>query len=67
MSVAPGRSLTVEPALGQVKDARGEGRFLLRGLDGESGEWKLLCGTHCLLRLWRHVCRQAGSGKARWN
>ena len=61
------RSQTVEPVFGQIKDARGCKRFNLRGLDGASGEWKLLCGTHNLLKLWRHVCRQAGSGKANWN
>jgi hypothetical protein len=44
------RSRTVEPVFGQIKDARGAGRFLLRGLDGASGEWKLLCGTHNLLK-----------------
>ena len=61
------RSRTVEPVFGQIKDARGCDRFFLRGQKGASGEWKLLCGTHNLLKLWRHVCRQAGSGKAHWN
>lgn len=54
------RGRTVEPVFGQIKDARGCDRFLLRGLDGASLEWKLLCGTHNLLKLWR-------SGKACWN
>ncbi len=54
------RSRTVEPVFGQIKDARGCDRFLLRGLKGASGEWKLLCGTHNLLKLWR-------SGKVHWN
>jgi len=54
------RSRTVEPVFGQIKDARGCDRFLLRGLKGASGEWKLLCGTHNLLKLWR-------SGRASWN
>jgi len=61
------RSQTVEPVFGQIKDARGCKRFNLRGVDGASGEWKLLCGTHNLLKLWRHVCRQAASGRASWN
>jgi hypothetical protein len=69
------RSQTVEPVFpkgralrgGQIKDARGCKRFNLRGLDGASGEWKLICGTHNLLKLWRHVCRQAGSGRANRN
>jgi hypothetical protein len=61
------RSQTVEPVFGQIKDARGCKRFNLRGLDGASGEWKLICGTHNPLKLWRHVCRQAGSGRASRN
>ncbi|MGB2823970.1 MAG: transposase, partial [Phycisphaerae bacterium] len=47
------RSQTVEPVFGQIKGVRGIDRFLLRGLDGASGEWKLACGTHNLLKLWR--------------
>ncbi len=47
------RSQTVEPVFGQIKDARGCKRFNLRGLDGAAGEWKLICGTHNLLKLWR--------------
>jgi len=54
------RSQTVEPVFGQIKDARGCDRFLLKGQDGASGEWKLLCGTHNLLKLWR-------SGRSGWN
>jgi hypothetical protein len=62
------RSRTVEPVFpkgralrgGQIKDARGCDRFLLRGLKGGAGEWKMLCGTHNLLKLWR-------SGRASWN
>jgi transposase len=54
------RSQTVEPVFGQIKNVRGIDRFLLRGLDGASGEWKLACGTHNLIKLWR-------SGRAKWN
>jgi transposase len=54
------RSQTVEPVFGQMKYVRGMDRFLLRGLEGASGEWKLACGTHNLLKLWR-------SGRAAWN
>ena len=54
------RSQTAEPVFGRVKYARGIDRFLLRGLEGASGEWKLACGTHNLLKLWR-------SGRAAWN
>jgi transposase len=48
------RKQTVEPVFGQVKDVRGMQRFLRRGLGACTAEWKLLCGTHNLLKLWRH-------------
>ena len=48
------RKQTVEPAFGQVKDVRGARRFQRRGLRACQSEWKLLCGTHNLLKLWRH-------------
>ena len=54
------RSRTVEPVFGQIKDARRADRFLLRRITGASLEWKLLCLTHNLLKLF-------GSGKARWS
>jgi hypothetical protein len=47
------RGMTVEPVFGQVKDVRGFDGFLLRGMDGAAGEWKLICSTHNLLKLWR--------------
>jgi hypothetical protein len=46
---------TIEPVFGQVKDVRGARRFLCRGLAACEAEWKLLCGTHNLLKLWRHT------------
>jgi transposase len=48
------RKQTVEPVFGQIKDVRGARRFLRRGLRACTAEWKLLCGTHNLLKLWRH-------------
>jgi hypothetical protein len=48
------RKQTVEPVFGQVKDGRGARRFQRRGLRACTAEWKLLCGTHNLLKLWRH-------------
>jgi Transposase DDE domain/Transposase domain (DUF772) len=48
------RRQTIEPVFGQIKDIRGAGRFLRRGLVACDAEWKLLCGTHNLLKLWRH-------------
>jgi transposase len=52
------RKETVEPVFGQVKDIRGARRFLRRGLGACTAEWKLLCGTHNLLKLWRHQTAQ---------
>jgi hypothetical protein len=52
------RKQTVEPVFGQVKDLRGARRFLRRGLRACTAEWKLLCGTHNLLKLWRHQTGQ---------
>ena len=48
------RKQTVEPVFGQVKDVRGARRFMRRGLRACTAEWKLLCGTHNLLKLGRH-------------
>jgi hypothetical protein len=47
------RSRTIEPVFGQVKTVHGGGRFMRRGLHACQAEWKLLCGTHNLLKLWR--------------
>jgi hypothetical protein len=53
------RGQTVEPVFGQIKSTRGCDRFMRRGRQACDGEWKLLCTTHNLLKLWR-------SGKAAW-
>jgi transposase len=50
------RKVIVEPVFGQIKEARGFRRFLLRGLDNIRGEWCLVCVTHNLLKLWRYTC-----------
>jgi transposase len=47
------RSRTIEPVFGQVKTVQGGWRFMRRGLNACASEWKLLCGTHNLLKLWR--------------
>ena len=49
------RKETVEPVFGQIKEQQGARRFLRRGLRACEAEWKLLCGTHNLLKLWRHT------------
>jgi hypothetical protein len=50
------RKVIGEPGFGQIKEARGFRRFLLRGLDHMRGEWRLVCLTPNLLKLWRHAC-----------
>jgi transposase len=45
------RKQIVEPVFGQIKDARGFRRFLLRGKDKVAGEWSLICTAHNLLKL----------------
>jgi transposase len=50
------RKVIVEPVFGQIKEARGFRRFLLRGLANIRGEWSLVCVTHNLLKLWRYTC-----------
>ena len=50
------RMETVEPVLGQIKQARGFRQFLLRGLAKVRAEWRLICTGHNLLKLfgiWR--------------
>jgi transposase len=51
------RKAIVEPVFGQIKEQRGFRRFSLRGLDNVRREWKLVCLTSNLLKLF-------GSG---WN
>lgn len=48
------RKAIVEPVFGQIKEVRGIRRFRLRGLARVAGEWKLICATHNLLKLFRH-------------
>ena len=47
------RSQIVEPVFGQIKAARGITAFMRRGFDACAQEWKLICATHNLLKLWR--------------
>jgi transposase len=51
------RKTSVEPVFGQIKDARGIRRFLLRGIEAVRGEWRLICLTHNLLKLFRATTR----------
>jgi transposase len=45
------RKQTAEPVFGQIKEARGFRRFLLRGLEKVRGEWSLIAIAHNLLKL----------------
>ena len=47
------RKAIVEPVFGQIKEWRGFRRFLLRGWQKVRAEWKLICLTHNLLKLFR--------------
>ena len=46
------RSQMVEPVFGQIK-ARGCDKFMRRGLEAVRSEWRMICATHNLLKLFR--------------
>jgi hypothetical protein len=48
------RQTTVEPVFGQIKETRGIRRFRLRGLLNVAAEWKFICATHNILKLFRY-------------
>ncbi|MBA3065768.1 MAG: transposase [Proteobacteria bacterium] len=48
------RGIIPEPVFGQIKTARGIDLFLRRGLAACASEWKLICATHNLLKLFRY-------------
>ena len=49
------RQQLIEPVFGQIKDVRGIRRFMRRGKAACDSEWKLICGTHNLLKLYRRA------------
>lgn len=59
LATAEGRTLygrrktLVEPVFGQIKEARNTRRFLLRGMVKVRAEWRLICTTHNVLKLFR--------------
>jgi len=55
------RKEVVEPVFGQIKELRGFRQFLLRGLQKVRGEWRLICLTHNILKLWRSGYAVAGA------
>ena len=53
------RKAIVEPVFGQIKEARGLRRLLLRGLEAARAEFNLIALTHNLLKLFRSAGRPA--------
>jgi hypothetical protein len=47
------RKAGVEPVFGQIKEARGFRKFLLRGRGKVQAEWQMICAPHNLLKLFR--------------
>ncbi len=47
------RKAIVEPVFGQIKERRGLRRFSFRGVGNVGLEWKLICLTGNLLKLFR--------------
>lgn len=47
------RKAIVEPVFGQIKECRRFRRFSFRGLEKVCAEWKLVCLTHNILKLFR--------------
>jgi transposase len=45
------RKQVVEPAFGQIKQARGFRQFLLRGIEKVKAEWAMICTAHNLRKL----------------
>ena len=56
------RKEIAEPAIGQIKEARGFRRFLLRGVEKVDAEWLIICLTHNLLKLFRWSWQPALAG-----
>ena len=51
------RQAIVEPVFGYIKAVRGFRCFALRGLMRVRAEWRIICTTHNLLKLFRHHWR----------
>lgn len=48
------RKAIIEPVFGQIKHCRGFRQFSMRTLEKMRAEWRLVCLTHNLLKLFRH-------------
>ena len=60
------RKVIVEPVCGQITEARGFRRFLLRGLAKLRGAWRLVCLTHHLLKCWRYGSVPSATSAVEW-
>ena len=49
------RAQAIEPVFGNIKANLGFRRFVRRGLDAATSEWRLICASHNMLKLWRAV------------
>ncbi len=49
------RSKMIEPIFGQIKTVRGINHFMRRGFDACKSEWKLICLTHNLLKIFKRA------------
>ena len=58
------RKAIVEPVFGQIKEARGIRRLLLRGLEAASAEFSIIALTHNVLKLFRARGALAGLPRA---
>lgn len=57
-------ALFTATACGQIKEQQGARRVLRRGPRARNAEWKLLCATRNLLKLWRHTAIQRAARAA---
>ena len=53
------RQHLIEPVFGQIKDGRHVRGFMRRGKEAANSEWKLICGTHNLFKLYRRALGDA--------
>jgi hypothetical protein len=55
------RQAIIEPVFGQIKGARQIRSFMRRGKQAADSEWKLICGTHNLLKIYRRALAKPGT------
>jgi len=56
------RKAIVEPVFGQIREARGFRRFLLRGLSKARDEWAMVCTAHNMVKLHRYARLASAAG-----